>query len=117
MKTVYIAGPMSGVPQFNFPAFFAAEDRLQAAGFNTINPARADVSQYGEDPWMKNLTGSLIQVEKAIGFDRRKTLMGDLQMIGERCDAVYMLRGWETSSGAFAEWAFARAIGLEIMYE
>ncbi|EPL8005939.1 DUF4406 domain-containing protein [Klebsiella aerogenes] len=35
---VYIAGPMTNVPQFNRPAFFAAAERLSAAGDIPLNP-------------------------------------------------------------------------------
>lgn len=38
--TVYIAGPMSGRPEYNYPAFFAAEDALVKCGFKVLNPAR-----------------------------------------------------------------------------
>ena len=35
-----------------------------------------------------------------------------------RCaDAVFMLRGWEKSAGAVAEYALAKKIGLEIITE
>lgn len=37
---LYIAGPMYGLPENNYPAFFAAEERLNAVGFQTENPAR-----------------------------------------------------------------------------
>ena len=43
MTTLYLAGPMRGIPEFNVPAFFEAEARLVSAGFNVINPARRDV--------------------------------------------------------------------------
>ena len=43
--TLYIAGPMRGYPRLNWDEFFAAEDALQEAGYNTINPARIDKEQ------------------------------------------------------------------------
>lgn len=41
-RIAYISGPMRGIPDYNFPAFFAAEEALLEAGWNTINPARID---------------------------------------------------------------------------
>ena len=36
---VYLAGPMTGLPQFNFPAFDNAEKDLQARGYDVVPPA------------------------------------------------------------------------------
>jgi len=38
--TLYIAGPMSGLPDLNYPAFFHAESKLAECGYLTLNPAR-----------------------------------------------------------------------------
>ena len=33
------------------------------------------------------------------------------------CDAIFMCQGWHDSSGCYAEWALAWAIGLTILYK
>ena len=33
------------------------------------------------------------------------------------CDAIFMCDGWNNSDGCSAEWAFARAIGITILYK
>ena len=43
-------------------------------------------------------------------------LAGDLEML-KRCDAIYMLSGWDTSEGAISEFDQAARDGLEIYYE
>ena len=36
---IYISGPMTGLPELNFPAFHRAEALLRAEGWQTVNPA------------------------------------------------------------------------------
>uniref|UniRef100_A0A6M3JHD9 DUF4406 domain-containing protein n=1 Tax=viral metagenome TaxID=1070528 RepID=A0A6M3JHD9_9ZZZZ len=43
-------------------------------------------------------------------------LDGDLEIL-KRCDAIYMLAGWDLSSGARAERELAKSSGIEIFYE
>ena len=97
---LYIAGPMSGIPQFNFPAFFAAGDALRAAGYEVVNPAEID---HEEDKGlaMKSKDGQLSK------SGHRKTwgdfLMRDVKLIADQVDGIAVLPGWENSRGARLE--------------
>ena len=42
MSKLYIAGPMRGIPYYNFPHFYEVEERLIRAGYDVVNPARLD---------------------------------------------------------------------------
>lgn len=109
---VYIAGPMRGIPQFNFPAFFAAERQLLARGYEVFNPAREDIVAHGKDISFGNDTGCERQAAQEHGFNLRVALSRDLQFIC-LADIIALLPGWEHSKGAKAELAVARALGLE----
>lgn len=124
---VYIAGPMRGYPQFNFPAFFEAEEEVMVAlgadvglartEVEIFNPARRDLDHHGPDV-MDSDTGDLEELaEKGITFDLRSALSADTDFITRRATHIYMLKGWENSSGARAERALAQALGLEVMYQ
>ena len=39
VRRLYVAGPMSGYPECNYPAFNRAEHQLVLAGFQVVNPA------------------------------------------------------------------------------
>ncbi len=41
--TIYISGPMTGYPEYNYPAFMAAEKKLRSLGHGyIINPINLD---------------------------------------------------------------------------
>ena len=109
---IYLAGPMRGIPQFNFPAFDFAAAKLRAEGHEVFSPADRDRTIHGvvlED----NPTGDeQIAVEK-VGFSLRKALGDDTAWICASAEAVALLPGWDKSKGAVAEAALAVALGLE----
>jgi len=113
---VYLAGPMRGIPEFNFPAFFAAEKKLTEMGYFVFNPARKDLERHGDNFAQTNKTGSLEEAAKEYGFSLRDALGIDLKWICQSADAVAVLPGWENSKGARAEVATAEALGLAIIY-
>jgi hypothetical protein len=112
-NNIYIAGPMRGQPEFNFPAFDAAEARLTADGWRVFNPAERDRREGFDE---RGLTGHepLHELEN---FDHRQAVADDLQWLALDGDAIYMLNGWQTSKGAVAERAVAMSLGLDIYYE
>lgn len=92
-KAIYISGPMTGLPNFNRPAFFKAEKLLKAAGFVVLNPAvNPDGLSYAE----------YIRI--------------DMAML-DACSFIYMLTGHENSKGARIELAYAQSIGYGELYE
>lgn len=113
---VYIAGPMRKMPEFNFPAFYAAEEKLIADGHEVFNPARRDNQRHSEDISKGNLTGDEVVAATQHGFSLREALRDDTAWITMEADAIAMLPGWERSDGATAERALAIALHLEVMY-
>ena len=102
---VYVAGPMTGIEAFNFPAFDFARDGLRFAGYEVVSPADLDRA-IGFDPTKNTLDG----------FDKLAAIRRDIEAIIE-CDAIYMLQGWENSVGATAEFHLARWLGKVLMYQ
>src|SRR3990167_1487601 len=97
---------MSGYPEFNFPAFFAAEEKLQAEGWDASNPAKKDLEKT-LDPKSLKTGNAELAIKK--GFDFREAFTWDVNRV-IKGDAIYMLRGWEFSPGASAEHAVAVAM-------
>lgn len=114
-KKIYIAGPMRGIPEFNFPAFYAAAKKLRANGHEVFSPAEHDNEKHGTDISKGNATGDESVAVKEYGFNIRESLAADLDWICRNADAVVLLPGWKTSKGATAERATAIALGLDII--
>lgn len=92
MKKIYIAGPMTGRPDFNYPAFHLAAEQLRAKGCTVENPAENDLPPGRE--WHEYLRNALTKMLT--------------------CDAVAVLHGWESSKGAALEVHVARALGMPV---
>ncbi|MBB3256888.1 DUF4406 domain-containing protein [Paraburkholderia sp. WP4_3_2] len=45
---LYIAGPMTGYAELNFPAFHAEAARLRELGFEIVNPAEINADKSAE---------------------------------------------------------------------
>ena len=106
---VYIAGPMRGRPQFNFPAFDAARDRLLAAGHEPLNQADRDRELLC--PWVNagetHFNDDVMRwVKTYFHLDVRDVL---------RCDAVAVLPGWQDSRLGKAEIYLAIEFGKQIL--
>ena len=105
---IYIAGPMTGLPNFNFESFDEAKHWLQTAmgRENVISPADMD-RELGLEP---DENGDIQ------GFDYKAAIRRCCDAICD-CDAIYMLIGWENSKGARMEHALAVCLGMDIIYE
>jgi len=110
---IYLAGPMSGYKDFNFPAFMAGAKMLRDMGHEVFNPAERDLERDG-DVYVKNATGDIKEAE-AKGFDRRAAIMDDLSYIINEAEAIALLPGWERSKGANAELWTARFLDLQVL--
>lgn len=102
-KLIYVSGPMTGYKNFNFPAFDEAALNLMNKGWRPVNPANID---------------------RAFGFDGKEECKVTKQMLGEflsrdiiaisKCDAIFLMKGWQDSKGANIELDFAKLIGIEV---
>lgn len=88
---LYVAGPMTGLPDFNYPAFRAATLRLLLRGYEVEDPSTN--ADQGTD------YASYIR-------------MGLLQMLG--CDGIALLPHWGASRGVLLELTVAQAIGIPV---
>lgn len=102
LRKIYIAGPMTGYPQFNYPAFCEAAAKLRAEGWEVFSPAEIGIDRYGDD-------------SEGMKMTRRQCLAFELTWIALQADAIYLLPGWNESTGARTEKALADALGLEII--
>lgn len=117
-KRVYLAGPMQGIPEFNFPRFHAVAYALRQSGHEVFSPAEKDIERLGHDLSKGNTAGSLA-VANAQGFSLRQALAEDTNFICLEANCIVLLPGWEKSNGAQAEHRLAVALqseDMEILY-
>lgn len=94
MARIYVAGPMTGHPDLNFPAFHAAAQALRAEGHHVENPA--EIVSDTAAQWLDCMRADIARLVT--------------------CDAVFMLPGWQRSRGAQLEHTLAQGLGFSIIY-
>lgn len=95
MTRIYVAGPMTGLPDHNIPAFRAATKALRAEGLVVVDPSRRGSSIPGWG-WIDYMRSALLDLVP--------------------CDEIALLPGWEKSSGARLEFHVATALGMKVRY-
>lgn len=96
-NTVYICGPITGLPHENRQAFADVQQKLQELNVECVNPHDLfndlDTSAFTHDDYMRVCIS-------ALSF----------------CDKVVTLPGWENSKGALMEVQVARIMGKEVHF-
>jgi environmental stress-induced protein Ves len=86
---------MTGLPEFNYPAFRAAAEELRMGGHTVFNPAE----------WWRGPMED---------FPARRAFARYAQFICLEADTIVMLPGWENSLGATAELTLALNCQLDV---
>ena len=97
---MYLSGPMSGHPEFNYAEFNKSAKTLRGFGFDIANPAEIDHGETdetrGSKPYAEYLRAAV------------KLLL--------ECEAIILMRGWELSQGAMSELYIATCLGMKIFF-
>ena len=91
-NVVYISGPMTGLPELNYPAFNSAAEKLRTLGYIVENPAEAKAEVWWK--WEDYMRSAIVQVTKS--------------------DTIVTLPNWENSRGAKIEVKLGFDLGLEV---
>jgi hypothetical protein len=91
---VYLSGKMTGLPDFNYPAFNEAAAKLRALGLEVCNPAENPAPPCGT--WTGYMRMALRQLVD--------------------CDCIVLLPGWSDSKGALIERRLAQALGMAVSH-
>jgi hypothetical protein len=103
---LYVAGPMSGYPEHNFPAFRAATDALRKMGHTVTSPVEMDEGE-GFNPGGADVVAGSAQWADF--------LARDVKVVADpTIDGLVVLDGWEQSRGAALEVHVARELGKSV---
>lgn len=99
----YLSGPMTGLPSFNEPSFVEGAKLLRRAGWFVFNPTENDAEA--------GIT--LDGTDGTEDFDFHAAMARDLEQVC-KSDALFVLPGWEYSTGAEIETWVAARMGIPV---
>lgn len=113
---VYVAGPMTGIPQFNYPAFVDLANALRQRGYDVVSPAELD-DPSDKAAALASPDGAMLQYSEGTGKTWGDFLARDVKLLADDgIEAVVVLPGWEQSRGARLETFVANALcGLPVV--
>lgn len=96
MSKIYISGPITGTTDY-MERFEKAENYLNSKGYSVINPAKVNAQMPKDTTYEEYMKMSFTMLDM--------------------CEYIYMLDGWNKSTGANRELGYAMAKDMTIMYE
>ncbi len=94
-KTIYLSGPITGLPENNYKGFALAQERLESLGHKVLNPHEffegSNTRDWTHDDFMRICIAEMM-----------------------KADEVVTLPGWEHSKGAMIEVKIARLMFMDI---
>ena len=96
-RVIYLSGPMTGLPEYNYPLFRRVAADLRKEGHRVYNPAEFPHKGDPKD------------------FPIRRAFAAYSAFICLEADTIVLLPGWENSRGAKAERALADNCGLDVI--
>jgi hypothetical protein len=110
---VYIAGPMTGLPQFNVPLFDHVARQLRSQGYEVVSPAELDSPEMRAAA-LKSKDGAPAPVEHATGETWGDVLARDVKVLSDHgIEGIVLLPGWYKSRGATLETTVGLLNGLK----
>lgn len=98
-RTYYLAGPMSGYAEHNYPAFDRAQTELRGTGVAVESPHTI--------PW---------PTESAEGEELWKAMMREALRMLLSCQGIILLGGWTESKGAMLEYSVAAGLKMPVYF-
>lgn len=102
-KIFYLSGPMSGLPEYNYPAFDRAAERLRAKGYTVVTPTEVGPNleaKYGAERF---------------SLSYQQYVSANIIALLD-CNAIILLPGWRNSRGAKLERHIAMVLGFDEFY-
>ena len=96
MSKFYISGAITGTDDY-MERFAEAENELTERGYSVINPAKVNAQLPEDTTYEQYIKMSLAMLEM--------------------CDSIYMMGGWQNSSGACLEYQYAKTLGKNIIFQ
>lgn len=107
---LYLAGPMTGIPQFNFPAFALWATALRSRGYMVVSPHEEDPEDVQQAAWASPDGDP----SKLPSHDTSLvTALRNVEAIGQ-CDGLALLSDWHKSGGTIHEIATATRFRLPV---
>ncbi len=96
---LYLAGPMTGIPKFNYPAFKEAAEDLRFEGYEVLSPHEQDSEEVRAAAWASQYGDPIILPSTFTMSSIIRRNVEDVMF----CEGLALLPGWTGSAGAVME--------------
>ena len=111
-EVIYLAGPMTGLPLYNYDAFMAAKKALEAGGYKVLTPFDAN-----NEVWNRHFGRDFNPYEDKCDWGDPK--LGEIVLVNQgyivSCDTICLLPMWINSKGTKQEVVFGTNLGKKTM--